>query len=68
MTETVTKTKRKPTGAAAMLKRVTDRMHIRANWWPKLGVNCPADQPISACPLTPEQKEYTVVVEVAKQK
>ena len=38
-----------PTGAAAMLKRATDRMHIRANWWPKLGVNCPADQPTRHC-------------------
>jgi hypothetical protein len=57
-----------PTGAAAALRRKTDLMRIRANWWTKLGVTCPADQPISACPLTPEQKEYTVVVEVAKRK
>ncbi|MBP7689884.1 MAG: hypothetical protein KA765_18345 [Thermoflexales bacterium] len=57
-----------PTGASISLTRNTDLMHIRANWWTKLGVNCPQDQPIAACPLTPEQKEYTVVVEVAKKK
>ncbi len=57
-----------PTGAAAALRRNTDLMRVRANWWTKLGVNCPQDQPISACPLTPEQKEYTVVIEVAKKK
>lgn len=57
-----------PTGAAAALRRNTDLMRVRANWWTKLGVNCPQDQPISACPLTPEQKEYTVVIEVAQKK
>ncbi len=31
-------------------------------WEPAPGVQCPADQPISACELTPEQKLYTITV------
>jgi len=57
-----------PTGAATTLTRDKSMMHVRANWWPKMGITCPSDQPISACPLTPEQKQYTVVVEAAQKK
>jgi hypothetical protein len=31
------------------------------------GVTCPPDQPISACPLTPEQKIYTVTIQVGEK-
>ncbi len=31
-------------------------------WEPSADANCPADQPISACELAPEQKLYTVAV------
>jgi hypothetical protein len=36
-------------------------------WTPAPGVNCPQNQPISACPLTPEQKLYTVTVALAQK-
>lgn len=35
---------------------------LRVEWEPAPGVDCPTDQPISACVLTPEQKMYTAVV------
>jgi hypothetical protein len=36
-------------------------------WVPAADANCPKDQPISACPLTPEQKLYTVTVAFAEK-
>jgi hypothetical protein len=36
-------------------------------WSPSADANCPSDQPISACPLTPLQKLYTVKVDFAQK-
>ena len=33
-----------------------------AQWWPDASVNCPQDQPISACTVTPGQQNYTVTL------
>jgi hypothetical protein len=33
-----------------------------AQWWPDESANCPKDQPVSACPVTPEQQAYTVTL------
>jgi len=33
-----------------------------------MGVECPTDQPISACELQPEQKNYSVNVDIAQYK
>ena len=41
-------------------------MLISAGWEPIMGVTCPKDQPISACNLTPEQKAYTVRINLAQ--
>jgi hypothetical protein len=38
---------------------------ISAQWAPSPDAKCPADQPISACNLTPEQKLYTITIQVA---
>lgn len=38
---------------------------VFVQWKPAPGVNCPQNQPISVCPLTPEQKLYTVTVALA---
>jgi hypothetical protein len=35
---------------------------VFVQWKPTADANCPKDQPISACPLTPGQKLYTVTV------
>jgi hypothetical protein len=36
-------------------------------WKPSADANCPKDQPIGMCPLTPEQKLYTVTVALAEK-
>ncbi len=40
---------------------------VFVQWKPAPGANCPSNQPISACPLTPEQKLYTVTVALAEK-
>ena len=54
------------TGSAAGLYRDMALMLIKANWKPDMGVVCPADQPLDACGLTPEQKRYTVEIDLAQ--
>jgi len=41
-------------------------MLIKASWKPAMGVVCPADQPISACGLSAEQKDYSIEIDVAQ--
>lgn len=55
-----------PTGAATALARDMGLMLIQANWAPAQGVICPAGRPISDCALTPDQKIYTVSIDVAQ--
>ena len=33
-----------------------------AGWWPDASANCPTDQAISACNVTPEQQDYTITL------
>lgn len=40
---------------------------LNAGWSPSPDANCPNDQPISACKLTPAQMIYTVTLQVAQQ-
>ncbi len=55
-----------PTGSAAGLTRDMGLMLIQANWAPDMGVVCPTDQPITDCNLTPEQKIFTIQIDVAQ--
>lgn len=54
-----------PTGAGIGLTRDAGLLLILAEWTPDPAANCPRDQPISACQLTPEQQLYTVTVQAA---
>jgi len=54
-----------PTGRAIGLVRDMALMLIQAGWMPAEGVECPADQPITACDLTPAQRVYAIQVDVA---
>ena len=38
---------------------------ISVSWQPSPDANCPTDQPIFTCPLTPEQQLFTIVVQAA---
>jgi hypothetical protein len=55
-----------PTGFAAAMTRDMGLMLMQVDWQPTQGVDCPDDQPISACPLTPEQKVYNITIDVAQ--
>lgn len=57
-----------PTGQAVGLVRDMALMLIQAGWTPAEGVECPADQPISACDLTPAQRIYAIQVDAAMYK
>jgi hypothetical protein len=54
-----------PTGAGIGMTRDDALLLIMAHWTPDPAANCPADQPISACELTPEQRLYTVTIQAA---
>ena len=54
-----------PTGMHIGMTRDDALLLISVRWTPDPAVNCPDDQPISACELTPEQQLYTVVVQAA---
>jgi putative hemolysin len=54
-----------PTGMGIGMTRDAALLLILAEWKPDPAANCPADQPISACELTPEQQLYTVTVQAA---
>jgi hypothetical protein len=55
-----------PTGSATALARDMALMLINAGWAPTAGVTCPDNQPISDCDLTPEQKIYTIQIDIAE--
>jgi hypothetical protein len=54
-----------PTGSAAGAVRDMGLLLITATWKPDMGVVCPSDKPISECNLTPEQKIYTIQLDLA---
>jgi putative hemolysin len=49
-----------PTGTAQGYRKDDQICWASAGWSPDASANCPQDQPISACPVTPEQQDYTV--------
>ena len=49
-----------PTGSAAGYRKGDQICMAAAVWQPDDSANCPPDQPISACPVTPEQQLYTI--------
>lgn len=55
-----------PTGSAAALTRDMALMLIEAYWEPAAGADCPIAQPVSECNLTPEQKLYTLQIDIAQ--
>ncbi len=52
-----------PTGSATAVTRDWGLVLIQAEWSPS--IPCPANQPISACDLKPEQKLYTITIQAA---
>lgn len=54
-----------PTGAGIGMTRDAALLLINTEWTPDAAANCPNDQPIAACNLTPEQQLYTVTVQAA---
>jgi hypothetical protein len=57
-----------PMGSATGMVRDMALMLLSANWKVADGVDCPSDQPISACNLTEDQKIYSVEIDVAQYK
>jgi hypothetical protein len=57
-----------PTGSMTGVSRDMGLMLISATWQPAMGVQCPADQPISNCNLAPDQIAYTIKVDIAQYK
>ncbi|MFN2290158.1 MAG: DUF333 domain-containing protein [Anaerolineae bacterium] len=51
-----------PTGTAAGYRKGDQLCVAAAMWQPDESANCPQDQPISACEVTPEQQQYTVTL------
>jgi hypothetical protein len=56
-----------PTGTAAAFRKGSDLALLSVGWKPSADANCPPDQPISACPLKPEQQIYTISLNVARK-
>jgi hypothetical protein len=54
------------TGTASAATRDMALMLIQAHWTPDPNAQCPSDKPITDCNLTPEQKLYTVDIDVAQ--
>jgi hypothetical protein len=52
-----------PTGYATALRRDMALMILSSSWEP-YGVDCPNDQPIGACELTPAQKLFTIKIQI----
>lgn len=57
-----------PTGTASGFYRDMALMIISVNWEPQAGAACPTDQPISVCDLKPEQKLFTIELDIAQLK
>jgi putative hemolysin len=51
-----------PTGTAAGYRKGDQICWAAAMWEPDESADCPQDQPISACQVTPEQQRYTVTL------
>jgi len=55
-----------PTGTAMGFQKDQGVCLLSVNWEPSADADCPEDQPISACDLKPEQKEFTIVLNCAQ--
>jgi TolB protein len=51
-----------PTGTDQGYRKGDQICWAGAQWWPAESANCPKDQPVSACQVTPEQQDYTVTL------
>jgi Tol biopolymer transport system component/putative hemolysin len=51
-----------PTGIGAGYRKGDQICLVAAGWQPDASANCPKDQPISACQVTPKQQNYTVTL------
>ncbi len=56
-----------PTGTHSAFRRDAGLILVSVGWEPSADANCPADQPISACDLAPEQQVYTIILSAATQ-
>lgn len=56
-----------PTGMVIGLRRGSDVMLITVQWEPSDDANCPTDQPIASCDLLPEQRLYSIYIQVARK-
>lgn len=54
-----------PTGTAVGLRQGSNLALLSVNWQPSADANCPADQIITACDLTPAQQLFTITLNVA---
>ena len=55
-----------PTGIGVGYRKDNQVCLAGAIWQPDASANCPTDQPISACEVTPEQQLYTVTLNCAQ--
>jgi hypothetical protein len=55
-----------PTGTASGFRKEDQVCLAGARWQPDASANCPADQPISTCQVTPAQQLYTVTLDCAQ--
>ena len=53
-----------PTGTASGYELENKLAFVSVDWQPSAAVQCPADQPISACEVQPDQQVFTVVIEL----
>lgn len=51
-----------PTGTCMSYRKEHQISQVCAGWRPDASANCPAEQPISACPVTPAQQIYTITL------
>ncbi|HEY1012022.1 MAG TPA: hypothetical protein VGE07_04900, partial [Herpetosiphonaceae bacterium] len=55
-----------PTGTALGMSKRNGMALIEVGWEPSPEANCPPDQPIFECELTPEQQLYSIYLRLAQ--
>ena len=55
-----------PTGLLGGFRKESGLCLLLVGWEPSEDANCPQDQPITACELTPEQHLYTITLDCAE--
>lgn len=55
-----------PTGTAMGFRKGDQLALFNVDWQPSADANCPADEPISACDLTPAQQLFTITLNLAE--